>query len=224
MAISAMTFASAQDIVALGNEPAGNNSATVVLQVDDTEDSAPVNSRPSAYSERIVPEGIYPGMKYREYRPLYDSYDYVHTDGDRYSPAGSGVCSFLIPGLGQMICGEVGRGFAWFGGELLSTGVIAGGYLMFAVGVLGLISGEQRFTNLTYGGIGMMTAGSVAAISINIASIVDACLVAKIKNMYERDIQSMSALHLDMSPYISMTPLGSTSATPVAGLSLRLSF
>jgi len=44
---------------------------------------------------------------YRLYSPQY---------GDPNNPAISGVCSFLIPGLGQMVSGEVGRGLSFLGG------------------------------------------------------------------------------------------------------------
>ena len=58
---------------------------------------------------------VVPGMRYNEYRHLYNPSDYVRMPGDSHSPVAGGICSFLIPGLGQMICGEVGRGFAFFG-------------------------------------------------------------------------------------------------------------
>ena len=36
----------------------------------------------------------------------------------RFSPAWSEVASFIIPGLGQMMCEETGRGFAYPGGTV----------------------------------------------------------------------------------------------------------
>ena len=40
-------------------------------------------------------------MKYRQYRHYYRAKDYVKDFDDKYSPAGLGVASFFIPGLGQ---------------------------------------------------------------------------------------------------------------------------
>ena len=60
---------------------------------------------------------VTPGMRYREYQNLYRPSSYIRLPGDPYSPALSGVCSWLIPGLGQMLCDEVGRGFGYLGGS-----------------------------------------------------------------------------------------------------------
>ena len=51
---------------------------------------------------------VAPMMKYKEMAKVYDYRLYQKSLYDRYSPAGSGVASFFIPGLGQMICGEWG--------------------------------------------------------------------------------------------------------------------
>ena len=58
---------------------------------------------------RRVPEGVVPGMRYKDYAKLYDPKDYVKRVDDRYSPVWGGVASAIIPGLGQMINGQVGR-------------------------------------------------------------------------------------------------------------------
>ena len=52
-------------------------------------------------------------MKYKELKKIYNYRMYVPTLYDRHSPAWSVVASFFIPGLGQMVNGSVGRGFAW---------------------------------------------------------------------------------------------------------------
>ena len=56
---------------------------------------------------------IVPFMKYRTLKNIYNYKDYVKSDIAKHSVGGCGVASFFIPGLGQMICNEVGRGFAW---------------------------------------------------------------------------------------------------------------
>jgi hypothetical protein len=56
---------------------------------------------------------IVAGMKYKELKNIYNYKEWNSDRGDRYNPGVMSVCSFLIPGLGQMISGEIGRGFAW---------------------------------------------------------------------------------------------------------------
>ena len=59
-----------------------------------------------------TPEGIQPGMKYKDLKEYYDYKDYVKMPDQYRSPAGAGVASYLIPGLGEMICGSGWRGTA----------------------------------------------------------------------------------------------------------------
>ena len=61
---------------------------------------------------------LLPGMKYRNLKHIYDYKDYQPSVYVSRSPGGMGVASFFIPGLGQMISGEIGRGLAWMGGHL----------------------------------------------------------------------------------------------------------
>jgi hypothetical protein len=46
----------------------------------------------------------------------FDFHQYIPEYGDPYNPAVSGICSLIVPGLGQMMCGETGRGLAFMGG------------------------------------------------------------------------------------------------------------
>lgn len=77
------------------------------------------NSYSSLYTtDREPVDGITPNMKYKQLKRIYNYKEYEKTLADRYSPVWSGVASFFIPGLGQMISGEVGRGFAYLGGHV----------------------------------------------------------------------------------------------------------
>lgn len=151
------------------------------------------------------------GMSYRDYKDLYSPSSYVRLPGDPYIPALSGVCSWLIPGLGQMLCDEVGRGFAYLGGS-------AGCFLLMVSGAA--ISVESPGVGLT-----LVTASTFGMLAIDICSIVDAVRVAKIKNMYEQDLrrQTASVLDVKLQPYVSTVSTG-LSRTPVAGLSLAVAF
>ena len=48
--------------------------------------------------------------QYKINKTKYDYHTYTYQVGDRYSTGVAGITSFLIPGLGQMLSGEVGRG------------------------------------------------------------------------------------------------------------------
>ena len=51
--------------------------------------------------------------QYRINKTKYDYRTYKHQVDDPYNPSVDGFVSFLVPGLGQMISGELGRGAAF---------------------------------------------------------------------------------------------------------------
>jgi hypothetical protein len=144
-------------------------------------------------------------MKYKEMAKAYDYRLYQKSLYDRYSPAGSGVASFFIPGLGQMICGEWGRGFAWLGGHVscyMLTGIsaIAESDTLVLMGIAGLLA-------------------------IDICAIVDGVRVAKVKNMYMDDLRKSGYYGLDVDFYPSVNYVRTTSGVqPTAGMTLALRF
>lgn len=150
-------------------------------------------------------------VRYRQYSKLYNASDYISQPGDMYNPAVSGICSFFIPGLGQMICGEVGRGFGYLLGYL-GASALTSVWLTMARGEEAVMAGA--------------ICGPITIFSINIASIVDAVVVAKKKNMYYQDMRNMSSLNLGLSPYFSLNNniFGSKKVDPVLGMSIKLTF
>lgn len=153
----------------------------------------------------------------------YDYRMYVPEYGDPYNPALSGVASFFIPGLGQMISGEVGRGFAFLGGATL-CGVVS------TVGLTRFVLANAEYQNNSYGnqnvrtdGIGMFLLGLGGMLVVDIWSIVDAVKVAKVNNMYIRDRRNQSMIDIGISPYIETVSLGDRQITPI-GLSLNVRF
>lgn len=148
---------------------------------------------------------VAPMMKYKEMAKVYDYRLYQKSLYDRYSPAGSGIASFFIPGLGQMICGEWGRGFAWLGGHvgcsiLTSLSAIAESETLALMGLAGVLA-------------------------IDICSIVDGVRVAKVKNMYMEDLRRSGYYGLDVDLYPSVNYVRTTSGVqPTAGMTLALRF
>lgn len=172
---------------------------------------------------REAPEGIVPGMKYKQYRKLYRASDYVSMPGDRYSPLVGGLCSFFIPGLGQAVNGDVGRGLAFLGGY--TAGVVAtaiGANLASSAVYAEYGKGDAE---LEIAGSIIMLAGVVAFVGVDIWAIIDGVQHAKIKNMYLRDITALSSVDIKLNPYIgsTATPFG-YGASPAFGLSLNVTF
>ena len=148
---------------------------------------------------------VAPMMKYKEMANVYDFRLYQKSLYDRYSPAGSGIASFFIPGLGQMICGEWGRGFAWLGGHVGCT-------------ILTSLSAIAESDTLVLMGL-------AGVLAIDICSIVDGVRVAKVKNMYMEDLRKSGYYGLDVDLYPSVNYVRTTSGVqPTAGMTLALRF
>lgn len=162
------------------------------------------------YTDRAPIENLTVGMKYKELKNLYNYKEYSPVAVDRYSPAWSGVASFFIPGLGQMICGEVGRGFAFLGGSI--GGSILGG--------LALASGQQNNAPVASLAGTLIYAGVLA---LDIIAIVDGVRVAKVKNMYEQDLKKTYAFKMDFYPTFDYAMIGNT-YQPTAGVKLAIRF
>lgn len=162
-----------------------------------------------AYPTHVTPQGIKPNMAYKEYKDLYQPSMYIKHYTDQYNPAVMGVCSWLIPGLGQMISGEVGRGFGYLGGTI-GCGIVAGVGLSM-VGSYGSPVGAAMYI---IGGLGIL--------AVDICAIVDAVRVAKIKNMYIRDTRT-TAFNIGVQPYVDIMAVGGNTVVPV-GLSMVVSF
>ena len=148
---------------------------------------------------------VAPMMKYKEMAKVYDYRLYQKSLYDRYSPAGSGVASFFIPGLGQMICGEWGRGFAWLGGHV-------GCYMLTGISA---IAESDTLVLMSIAGL----------LAIDICAIVDGVRVAKVKNMYMEDLRKSGYYGLDVDLYPSVNYVRTTSGVqPTAGMTLALRF
>lgn len=170
-----------------------------------------------SYTSREPVEGIVMGMKYREIKDLYNPKQFEATLEDRYVPGWSGFASFLIPGLGQMISREVGRGFAWFGGAAASSLVYGIGD---ALNVIGKDEGSESKTNV---GTVLSLVGSVSLIVVDVWAIVDAVRVAKVKNMYEQDLRKTHAIDINLYPSVNYVQT-SAGTQPTAGFTFALNF
>lgn len=162
---------------------------------------------PLLYGTREPVAGIRPGMKYRELKHLYNHKEYVRGLVQHHNPAGVGVASYFIPGLGQMICGEGWRGVAFLGGSIASYSIL----------VAGAYHGNADTFDI------FMWTGLAGMFTAQIWSIVDAVRVAKVKNMYERDLMRTYAIDVDLYPSVNCVRYG-TGYKPTAGMTLALRF
>lgn len=135
--------------------------------------------------------------QYKVNKLHYDYRAYAYEIGDPYQPGVCGVVSFLIPGVGQMISHEVGRGVGFLGGYI-------GCYIIMEVGLV------KSSLDIDEGGTGsegmaLAVAGIIGAIAVDIWSTVDAVRVAKVNNMAWRD-QYRKGTGLKISPDIRFLP------------------
>jgi hypothetical protein len=161
-------------------------------------------------AEPVLKREVNPYMRYREYKSLYNPKSYTPQWGDPYSPVASGVASALFPGLGQCMAGEWGRG-----------AMFMAGYILFAS------TYGSRADSLGYGsGDSSILALPVAAMAgLYIWNICDAVEVAKIKNLYVRDLRSqVSSIDLNLEPYFNCVPATTGNNQFVGGLALRMNF
>lgn len=140
----------------------------------------------------------------------YHASDYFRDPSDLYNPYICGLASYFLPGLGQIIAGETGRGLAFMGGAVMAGLATGGTFLAFVV-----TESPQYLAPM------LISLGSI--VMIQIWSTADAINVAKVNNLYLRDKFRNTSMHLELSPYLS--PVSSFSpAQSSAGMSVRLRF
>lgn len=152
--------------------------------------------------------------QYKVNKHTYDYKSYTFQPGDPYNPGVCGIISFLIPGVGQMIASETGRGVAFLGGYVACWAVVIG--VSAAYEVNDAYTGNVTGTTSNFG-VAMI--GLIGAIVVNIWSTVDAVRVAKVNNLVWRDNYKTGA-GLQFSPVIKVLP----NAKVAPALTMRFSF
>ena len=184
-------------------------------------------------SATVLSAQIVPGMKYKELKNMYNPKEYVKSAGDPYSPFWMGAGSFIVPGLGQILSGETGRGIAIFAGDV-ALGAVGSVFARKMVNCFELDANGRPVKDSNGDLIcndkdkaikmfwGMMGTG-VATLAYDIWNICDARKVAKVKNMYNQDLQGRRSMEMDLYPAVdfAMLPDG---MTPVAGMTLSVRF
>ncbi|HNZ61957.1 MAG TPA: hypothetical protein PK903_00585 [Paludibacteraceae bacterium] len=196
-----------------------------VSEINEEEESITVSrGKISNFTQDSWP----PPIKFKTYKEKENYYKdelYFPKFGDPYHPWVAGLASYFIPGLGQMTSGEIGRGFAFMGGAAASLFVLMIGYIGVIEGIDSYYNDDyytsennQIFPVLTLGGF-------LSYFVINIWSAVDAFHVAKINNLYQRDLHSQEQVKLQLSPYIDTNKFDfSLNHQHTMGLSLQINF
>lgn len=161
---------------------------------------------------------VAPGMKYGELKEIYNPKEYVPQYTDPYSRGWAGVASLVIPGLGQIICGEYGRGAAFLAGNIALNTLYITSSKRFRESVTvdssGNVTGYKN-ESAARSSSGVVLGSLAAGVALNIWSIVDAVRVAKVKNMYFQDLGGRrSSVEMNVEPYFG------NAMQPAAGLTL----
>ena len=117
--------------------------------------------------------------QYKQNKLNFNYKEYHFQKGDQHNPTLAGVASFLIPGFGQVIAGETGRGVAFFIGNIASYGILLDGTYK-------IIEFVERNPNYEQGkieGSGEFLFGLASLVAITIWSSFDAVRVAKVNNL-----------------------------------------
>lgn len=145
---------------------------------------------------------------YKQNKLVYNHREYIKQPTDPNNPTIAGISSFFIPGLGQVISSEFGRGLGFFGGSLGCA----------VVSVVGYAQGDDASKDW------LLLTGMLGSMIVSVWSSIDAVKVAKVNNMYLQD-KHKSEIKLELSPYIDYANYGfSGQGSPVGGLSLSMKF
>ena len=173
-------------------------------------------------SPTYAAEPVSEGMRYKDYKRYYNKHDYVSRDDDPYDPFLAGFASYFIPGLGQCVCGEWGRGISFFLGTTVTGSLALGSAL--AKGHSAYYYDDQGFFN-DNSGTGAIVTLALAAGALYVWNICDAVKVAKIKNMYYQDIYGRrQEIKLHIEPYLGYSPAAGNNTNLASGLSLKMDF
>lgn len=172
-------------------------SDILIVRYENGENEVFNNAKTTSNYKPNTTEVVVEGMKYKEYKNFYNTKNYVPQPSDPYSRGWAGVGSLLIPGLGQGIAGEWGRGALFLLGDVGLWGVQLAGVSYDSY------YGTYEYSGLYYGAF-------IASVALSIWSICDAVHVAKVKNMYNQDLRRQRAsLDFKVEPYFAYTPPGS---------------
>jgi len=156
--------------------------------------------------------------QYREDKYDYDPKTYSYQPGDPYSPAGAAVASLFIPGMGQIVSGEAGRGLAFLFG---AAGWFVGS-MAVAIPLMDTPERDPDFFTKQQLSVFFFFSAFIGSAGIWVCSINDAVRVAKVNNLAIRDKRKQSG-SIAVSPVLFTNP-GSVHLPVSAGIGVSISF
>lgn len=155
---------------------------------------------------------------YRVNKDRYDLDNYTYQPGDPYSPAGAAVASLFIPGMGQIVSGEAGRGLGFLFG---AAGWFVGS-MAVAIPLMDTPERDPDFFTKQQLSVFFFLSAFIGSAGIWVCSINDAVKVAKVNNLAIRDKRKQSG-SIAVSPVIFTNP-GSVHLPVSAGIGVNISF
>ena len=164
------------------------------------------------------------GAKYKDIKNTYNYKEYMPSQADPYSPGWSSAFSFFVPGVGQVLSGEVWRGLAFFGGAAVCSSLIEDSFTELGKQLaIDIDNNTMHWIDKEKGQMNVWTIGVATVVDLGLAiwSSIDASRIAKVKNMYYQDVMGRRAsVEMNFAPTVAFTPTGQ----PTAGMGLTLSF
>jgi len=190
-----------------------NSSAVETFQIYVSDDSfIKINSDNVSVPLDGITKIIISGNEYRVNKTKFDYRTYSLKKGDPYNPSSAGFASLIIPGLGQMISGESGRGLLFLTGFTSCLVVSMAGFLNFA----------NSYEGQNVKGLQVSFAALIGAACIDLWSVGDAVKVAKVNNLALRD-RHKTSYNLNIKPFL-YTPENGFKYNVLLGLDFKVTF
>ena len=164
---------------------------------------------------------------YKNLKQVYAPNNYVKSSADPYSVFWMGAGSLFIPGMGQLIMKENGRGWAFLGS---SVGLGLVGSFLYG-GALSLARSNNNGTVTVPeanrgAATGLLVGAAIvgaAQLGASIWSCIDAVNIAKVKNQYYQDAQGKHAFSASVHPSVALVQ-SSNGTTVAPGMTFALKF
>ncbi len=172
--------------------------------------SAQYASAPEYFAKN--PDQVVPGLKYRKIKKLYNPKDYVYLADPEYGTSRAWF-NVLVPGLAQFTMKEPGRGVRFLLIGLFTDAIASSAAYFYFVE-------DSTDVSALYGflGFGALSLGNF------IWSVVDAKKIAKVKSLYEYDLNKLGRrVSFETMPFVAPVRVGDK-VQPAAGVTFAMQF
>lgn len=166
--------------------------------------------------------------KYKDLKKIYNHKEYVRQSTDPYNVDWFECASFFVPGVGQLLSGEVWRGIGFIAGEAFLVNIMQD--TATTIDELAIKDEKGAITGFTdkkkaNANLAVFFGSLAVDLGLCIWSCIDARNIARVKDMYYQDlIGREKPIELGFAPSVSIVPSPSGSIQPSAGLALQIAF